>query len=74
MAAHLTFAFKHEGIHLEFLARLFDVLPAVDLESWITAEPTSQYARRAGFFYEYPTGLQLAFSGVAAGNHVDALS
>ena len=74
LAAHLTFAFKHEGMHLEFLARLFDVLPAVDLEAWIAAEPTGQYARRAGFFYEYLTGRQLAFSGVAAGNYVDALS
>lgn len=71
---HLTFAFKHEGMHLEFLARLFDVLPAVDLEAWIAGEPTGQYARRAGFFYEYLTGWQLAFSGVAAGNYVDALS
>jgi len=25
LAAHLGFALKHEGIHLEFLARLFDV-------------------------------------------------
>jgi hypothetical protein len=74
LTAHLTFALKHEGIHLEFLTRLFDVLPAVDLEAWIAAEPTGQYARRAGFFYEYLTGRQLAFSGVAAGNYIDALS
>jgi hypothetical protein len=74
LAAHLTFAFKHEGVHLEFLARLFDVLPAVDLQAWIAAEPTGQYARRAGFFYEYLTGRPLTFSGVTAGNYVDALS
>ncbi len=73
LAGHLTFAFKHETIHLEFLARLFDVAPVAELEAWVTAEPTGQYARRAGFFFEYLTGRQLAFPGVAAGNYVSAL-
>jgi len=73
LAAHLTFAFKHEGIHLEFLARLFDGAPVTELEAWVAAEPTGQYARRAGFFYEYLTGRQLAFPGVVAGNYVAAL-
>ncbi len=73
LAGHLTFALKHEGIHLEFLARLFDVIPVVELEDWIAGEATGQYARRAGFFYEYLTGRQLAFPGVVAGNYVTAL-
>ncbi|WP_229722775.1 Fic family protein [Xylophilus rhododendri] len=73
LAGHLTFALKHEGVHLEFLARLFDAAPAVELEAWIAAEPTGQYARRAGFFYEYLTGRVLDFAGVAAGNYVSAL-
>ena len=73
LAGHLTFAFKHESIHLEFLARLFDAVPVPDLEAWVRAEPTGQYARRAGFFYEYLTGRQLAFPGVTAGNYVTAL-
>lgn len=73
LAGHLTFALKHEGIHLEFLARLFDVIPVVELEDWIAGEATGQYARRAGFFYEYLTGRQLAFPGVVAGNYITAL-
>lgn len=73
LVGHLTFALKHEGIHLEFLARLFAVLPTTELEAWVAAEPTGQYARRAGFFYEYLTGRQLAFPGVVAGNYVSAL-
>ena len=67
------FAFKHEGVHLEFLSRLFEVTPAAELESWVANEPTGQYARRAGFFYEYLTGRQLDFSGVVTGNYVTAL-
>jgi hypothetical protein len=72
-AGHLAFALKHEGVHLEFLARLFDRVPAEQLEAWIEAEPTGQYARRAGFFYELLTGQRLGFAGVASGNYVAAL-
>jgi hypothetical protein len=73
LAGHLGFALKHEGIHLEFLSRLFAVIPVQELAAWIAAEPTGQYARRAGFFYEYLTGRQLALLGVTAGNYVPAL-
>lgn len=73
LAGHLTFALKHEGVHLEFLTRLYAAAPTDELESWIAAEPTGQYARRAGFFYEFLTGRQLVFPGVIAGNYVAAL-
>ncbi|MFM0737905.1 hypothetical protein PQQ51_11740 [Paraburkholderia xenovorans] len=54
LPGHLGFAFRCEGIHLEFLARLY-ALPAVrsELEAWIAREPTGAYARRACFFYEW---------------------
>ena len=55
------------------MSELFPWVPIIDLEAWIASEPTGQYARRAGFFYEYLTGRQLAFSGVVAGNYVPAL-
>ena len=71
---HLTFAFKHEGVHLEFLVRLYQ-LPEVgaELEQWISDEPTGAYARRAGFFYEWLMPEPLAFAGVTQGNYVDAV-
>jgi hypothetical protein len=72
LGAHLTFALKHEGVALEFLARLFEVVPAGALVEWICSEPTGQYARRAGFFYEWLTGNTLAVEGVG-GNYRDAL-
>lgn len=73
LGGHLSFALKHEGIHLEFLARLFQVLPVTELKQWIESEPTGQYSRRAGFFYEWLTGKRIDFSGVTAGNYVNAL-
>ncbi len=72
-AAHLTFALKHEGVHLEFLARLFAVIPQIEIEQWIQREPSGQYARRACFLYEWLTGRSLAFDGVTVGNYVSAL-
>ena len=74
LAGHLSFALKHEGIHLEFLSRLFAQTPADDLEKWIASEPTGQYARRAGFFYEFLIGRRLDFDGVTSGNYVNALN
>lgn len=72
LGAHLTFALKHEGVALELLARLFGVLPGEALAEWIRSEPTGQYARRAGFFYEWLTGNTLAVERVG-GNYRDAL-
>lgn len=71
--AHLTFAFKHEIVHLEFLARLFAVIEPGVLGEWIRREPTGSYARRAGFFYEWLTGRHLDVPDAPAGNYVDAL-
>ena len=53
IAAHLTFAFKHEIVNLEFLFRLFKRVDAAVFEQWIRNEPTGGYARRTGFFYEW---------------------
>lgn len=73
LAGHLTFAFKHEGVHLEFLARLFAVLEPSELDKWIATEPNGQGARRACFFYEFLTGQQLTFGGAKTGNYLAAL-
>lgn len=70
---HLFFAFRYEPIHLEFLARLFQEIGPADIEAWIRKEPTGQYARKAGFFYEWLTGKRLDVPDVIAGNYVDAL-
>ena len=71
--AHLTFALKHEIVHLEFLAILFNGLDPVVLEEWIRSEPTGAYARRAGFFFEWLSGKTLNVPDTPSGNYVDAL-
>ncbi|ASL47004.1 Adenosine monophosphate-protein transferase SoFic [Burkholderia sp. AD24] len=72
---NLTFAFRYEGIHLEFLARLYALPPVrAELETWIVREPTGAYARRACFFYEWLTAQLLDAPGATRGNYVDALN
>lgn len=74
LQAHLTYALRQEGVHLEFLARLFDVLPQAELAPWLNSKRTGQYARRVGFLYEWLTGRQIAgVEAVTGGNYVDAI-
>lgn len=74
LAAHLTFAIKHEGVHLEFLSRLFDQVPEAEIADWMNRERTGQYARRAGFLWEWLTGQELhGVKAVTGGNYVDAI-
>lgn len=70
---HLVFMLKHEEVHLELLARLFNVVDPVVLEEWIKNESTGSYARRVGFLYEWLTNQKLAVDDVAQGNYVEAL-
>jgi len=73
-SGQLTFALKYEGVHLEFLARLFALDEARrGLEHWIKQAPTSVFARRAGFFCEWLNPKPLDFAGVGQGNYIDAL-
>lgn len=74
LSAHLTFALKHEGIHLEFLARLFERVPESDVRAWVNSERTGQYARRTGFLWEWLSGRELEdVPGAAGGNYVNAI-
>ncbi|MBN7797867.1 Fic family protein [Parahaliea mediterranea] len=58
-SAHLQFALRYEGLNLQALSLLFDQLPPGVLCDWILQNPTSAYARRGCFLYEWITGLLL---------------
>lgn len=59
LASHLQFALRYEGLNLQALSLLFAQCGAEALCDWIKASPTSAYARRACFFYEWLTGSEL---------------
>lgn len=73
LRGHLTFHLKHEVLHLELLNRLFEQLDPAELMDWIEKEPTGQYARRAGFLYEWLTGRELERTAVIGGSYVNVL-
>ncbi|MCE2782572.1 Fic family protein [Limnohabitans sp.] len=73
LRGHLTFHLKHEVPHLEMLSRLFDRVDTAELVAWIEGEPSGQYARKAGFWYEWLTGRTLDVQLPIAGTYVDVL-
>lgn len=73
LRGHLTFHLKHEVLHLELLSRLFKEIDVADLVAWVEREPSGQYARRAGFLYEWLTGHDLKIRAEIAGNYVDVI-
>ncbi|MCX7257023.1 MAG: Fic family protein [Polaromonas sp.] len=73
-AGHFEFGLKYEEIHLEFFCRLFAATGPQALEDWCRREPFGQYARRAGFLYEWLTGQRLNLPDLDNGGYVDLLS
>lgn len=66
LAGQLQFALRYEGVNLQALALLFDpaaVERTADLHAalcdWLQNSPSSQYARRACFLYEWLTQTRL---------------
>lgn len=70
LAGHLTFAFKHEGLDLALLKRLFLALGDEPIASMVRATPSGAYARRAWFLYEWLTGRRLDLPDAAGGRYV----
>ena len=73
LAGHLTFALKYEGVDLYILKKLFEKVPADEIRQIVAREPTSQYARRIWFFYEWLMEEKLDLPDLKAGNYVDLL-
>lgn len=71
LAGHLQFALRYEGINLQVLYFIFRKTGMNELNAWLTASPTSAYARRAGFLYEWLTGNELKVNVPAKERYVD---
>jgi len=74
LASHLQFHLRHEVVQLEFLARLFSKTGPNEIQHWVDAEPTGQYARRAAFLYEWLTDDLLEVPLGLGGNYVYAIN
>lgn len=73
LIGQLKFAMRHEPIDLRVLHAVFQVLEPSLLESWVRAERTGGFARRAWYLYELLTGKQLDIPDVPPTGYVDLL-
>ena len=73
VVAHLRFALRHEAFDLGVLVAALRVIDPGAIETWVRAQPTGAFSRRAWFFYETFTGRTLDLEDARAGNYVNAL-
>ncbi len=59
IAGQLEFALRHEGVDLAVLNALFQTASPAFIQEWVRAQPTSGYARRVWFLYEWIQGTRL---------------
>jgi hypothetical protein len=59
ISSGLQFALRYEGVNLQVLDALFERCGAGPLKEWLSRTPTSAYARRAGFLFEWLTQTSL---------------
>jgi hypothetical protein len=73
VTAHLRFALRYEPVDVGILVATYKAMDLRELESWVRAEPTGAYSRRAWFLYELLTGKTLDLEDAKTGNYVEAL-
>ena len=73
--AHIKFALKREGIHLQLLHDLLPKLSVKELTDFVRSKPTGANARRIWFLYEEFTGKRVEeLPDAFQGNYVDLLN
>jgi hypothetical protein len=70
---HLVFALKYDGIDLGVLKAIFAELDHGKLVHRIQRQPTSKYARRIFFLFEWLTGERLAIPDLTQGAYTPVL-
>lgn len=71
--AHLEFALRKEGLHLELLRKVLVRIPAAEVVAHVRAKPTGRYARVIWWLFEAFTQEVLDFPDLKMGNYVDLL-
>jgi hypothetical protein len=70
---HLGFALRHEDLDLLVLKRIFHVVPAEAVATFVRLGPTGAAGRRAWYLYEFLTGQLLDIPDAGAIGAVDLL-
>ena len=73
LAGQLEFALKYEGVNLEILDALFEASGSAEIEAWLKRAPSSAYARRIGFLYEWLRGEELQLDAPPNDRYIELL-
>lgn len=73
LEGHLIFALKYEGLDLAILKRLFETVPSEAIENIVKAKPTSSYARRLWFLYEWLLNRKLSLPDAKTGTYAEVV-
>ncbi|MDH3691808.1 MAG: Fic family protein [Gammaproteobacteria bacterium] len=70
---NLLFALKYEGVNLLILKQVFLTTGPDEIQTAVDAQPTSAYARRLCYLFEWLTGDELSPPGELGGAYADVL-
>jgi Fic/DOC family len=71
--AHLEFALKREGLHLELLRKVLPLLDGSTVVAYVRSRPTGRYARVVWWLFEEFTRTRLDLPDLEMGGYVDLL-
>ena len=71
--SHLEFALKYDNLQLDFYKSVFHKIPFKEVAIYVDSAPTSKYARKIGYWYEFLTGKKLPVNNREKGNYADLL-
>lgn len=71
--AHLEFALRKEGMHLELLRKVLVLVPPNDAADYVRTRPTGRYSRVVWWLFETFANVRLDLPDAQTGNYVDLL-
>ena len=71
--AHLEFALRKEGLHLELLRKVLVKIAPGEVAEYVRGKPTGRYSRVVWWLFETFAGIRLDLPDVQTGNYVDLL-
>lgn len=71
--AHLEFALRKEGLHLELLRKILVKIAPGEVAEYVRDKPTGRYSRVVWWLFETFAGIRLDLPDAQTGNYVDLL-
>lgn len=71
--AHLEFALRKEGLHLELLRKMLVKIAPGEVAEYVRGKPTGRYSRVVWWLFETFASIRLDLPDVQTGNYVDLL-